>query len=81
MRFADGKTNIAFTGVGENAFRDVEAEKVLSGKPLNNESITAAVDAALQGVMVLSDHYASEDYRRHLAKVYLRKALNTVSGL
>ncbi|NII28167.1 xanthine dehydrogenase family protein subunit M [Pseudoflavitalea sp. X16] len=78
MRFADGKTNIAFTGVSENVFRAGRAEKVVSGNPLNDASIAAAVGAALQGVSILSDHYASEEYRSHLAKVYLKKALLAV---
>lgn len=78
MRFVDGKTNIAFTGISENAFRAGRAEKVVSGNPLNNDSIAAAVGAALQGVSILSDHYASEEYRSHLAKVYLKKALLAV---
>jgi carbon-monoxide dehydrogenase medium subunit len=81
MRFPNGKTNIAFTGVSDNAFRDADAEAVVSGKTLASDTIAAAVDAALQGVTILSDHYASEDYRRHLAKVYLKKALVAVSGL
>jgi aerobic carbon-monoxide dehydrogenase medium subunit len=78
MRFADGKTNIAFTGVGENAFRDTGAEQAIAGKPIDDTSINAAMEAALEGVMVLSDHYASEAYRKHLAKVYLKKALMMV---
>ncbi len=32
VRFADGKTNIAFTGVAENAFRDTGAEQAISGQ-------------------------------------------------
>ena len=39
MRFPDGKTNIAFTGIAENAFRDANAENEVSGKPLNDDSI------------------------------------------
>ena len=78
MRFPDGKTNIAFTGVSDNAFRDADAETEVSGKPLNNDSIEAAANAALRNVNVLSDHFASEEYRRHLAKVYLKKALQAV---
>jgi carbon-monoxide dehydrogenase medium subunit len=80
MRFADGRTTIAFTGVGENAFRDTGAEQAVSGKQLDEATIAAAMDAALQGVTVMSDHYASEPYRRHLAKVYLKKALMAVKA-
>jgi aerobic carbon-monoxide dehydrogenase medium subunit len=61
--------------VGENAFRDTGAEQAIAGKPVDETSITAALNAALQGINVMSDHYASEAYRRHLAKVYLRRAL------
>jgi carbon-monoxide dehydrogenase medium subunit len=78
MRFADGKTNIAFTGVADNAFRDSHAEEALSGKAINNDSIHAAVIAALQHVDVMSDRFASKTYRKHLAKVYLKKALEAV---
>ena len=78
MRFPDGKTNIAFTGVSEHAFRDSTAENEVSGKSLNNDSISAAADAAISNVTVLGDQFASEEYRKHLAKVYLKKALNAV---
>ncbi len=79
MRSPDGKTNIAFTGVCDNAFRDSNAETAVSGKEINDSSIAAAANAAVQGVSVLSDHYASEEYRKHLAKVYLKKALQAVT--
>jgi carbon-monoxide dehydrogenase medium subunit len=80
VRFADGKTNIAFTGVAEIAFRDAGAEQAIAGKTIDDTSINAAINAALQNVTVLSDHYASEAYRKHLAKVYLKKALMAVKG-
>ncbi|MGZ8552199.1 MAG: FAD binding domain-containing protein [Chitinophagaceae bacterium] len=79
MRFPDGKTNIAFTGVSENAFRDSHAENEVSGKPLNTESIASAANAAANNIIVLGDHFASAEYRSHLAKVYLKKALNAVT--
>jgi len=79
MRFADGKTTIAFTGISDNAFRDSNAESAISGKAINEDSIAAAVNAAVQNVNIVEDHYASEEYRTHLAKVYLKKALQAVS--
>jgi carbon-monoxide dehydrogenase medium subunit len=78
MRFPDGKTNIAFTGVSENAFQDKQAELEVSRKPLNDDSIAAAANAAVNGVNVLGDLFASEEYRKHLAKIYLKKALVAV---
>ena len=79
MRFPDGKTNIAFAGVSENAFRDTAAENEVSGKALNDDSISAAASAAISNVTVMGDHFASDEYRRHLAKVYLKKALDAVN--
>ncbi len=78
VRFPDGKINIAFTGVSENAFRDTAAENEVTGKELNNDSISAAANAAVSKVTVLGDHFASAEYRNHLAKVYLKKALKAV---
>ncbi len=78
VRFPDGKTNIAFTGVSENAFRDSGAENEVSGKELNEASILAASTAALSSVTVLGDRFASAEYRDHLAEVCLKKALEAV---
>lgn len=78
MCFPDGKINIAFTGVSENAFRDSSAENEISGKELNDDSISSAVNASVSNVTVLGDHFASPEYRNHLAKVYLKKALEAV---
>ena len=75
MRLPDGKTNIAFTGLSEHAFRDSNAEKEISGKPLDDDSITATMKTAAEGVNILGDNFASEEYRKHLAKMYLKKAL------
>lgn len=79
MRKANGKVNIAFTGVADTPFRDREAEQALAGKDFDAASIDAAVNAAVNGVNVLGDHFASEEYRKHLVKVYLRKALQAVA--
>ncbi|GAA4395426.1 xanthine dehydrogenase family protein subunit M [Nibrella viscosa] len=81
MRFPDGKINIAFTGVAEYAFRDKGAEQAVAGNTLDAASMDAAVNAALQGqdVSFMGDNFASEEYRRHLAKVYLKRALQAVA--
>ena len=78
VRFPDGKTKIAFTGAADNAFRATSAENAL-GETINDESIAAAADAAVQGVIFLSDNFSSAEYRKHLTKVYLKKALKAVS--
>ncbi|WP_153798769.1 FAD binding domain-containing protein [Foetidibacter luteolus] len=79
LRKPDGVTNIAFTGVSDNAFRDAAAEQAVAGKPLDDATIEAAANAAAEGVSILSDHYAAADYRKHLAKVYLKKVLHAVA--
>jgi carbon-monoxide dehydrogenase medium subunit len=79
MRFANGKTNIAFTGVGENAFRDNEAENAVAGNAIDEASINKAMNNLLKNITVMGDHFASQEYRRHLAKVYLKKALQAVA--
>lgn len=73
MHSPNGKVNIAFTGVSDTPFRDTAAEAALAG---NN--VDAACSAASESVTIMSDHFASEEYRKHLAKVYLRKALEAV---
>ncbi|MDO1445685.1 xanthine dehydrogenase family protein subunit M [Rhodocytophaga aerolata] len=79
LRSSDKKTTIAFTGVADYAFRDTAAEQVVSGKILDTNTIADAMNAAVYGVNVLSDNFASEDYRRHLAKVYLKRALQAIA--
>ena len=67
--------SVAFNGVGEYAFRDTNVEIALTGKAATAENIIAAANQAAQGVDLMSDHFASENYRLHLAKVFAKKAL------
>lgn len=78
LRYPGQKTNTAFTGVADTPFRDTEAEKAVSGKSLDAANIDAAINAAVQRVSVLSDNFASQEYRKHLAKVFLKRALQAV---
>jgi aerobic carbon-monoxide dehydrogenase medium subunit len=78
VRHPDRSIRIAFTGVSDFAFRDQAAEQALQGKQLDEQSIADAVIVSLKGVRIASDHYASVEYRTHLAQVYLKKALVAV---
>lgn len=69
------KVRVAFTGVAEKAFRDRAVEDALTGKPPDERSIADAAQRAAEGVEPLSDIFASADYRRHLARVYAKRAL------
>jgi aerobic carbon-monoxide dehydrogenase medium subunit len=73
MKLAGGGIRIAFSGVSDTPFRDAAAEAAY-----NKAGIDDACNAAAENVTIMGDHYASEHYRKHLAKVYLRKALEEV---
>jgi carbon-monoxide dehydrogenase medium subunit len=66
---------VAFTGVSETAFRDTAVENALNGKQTDEATIMSAAVIAAESVSILSDHFASEEYRKHLAKIYLKRAL------
>jgi aerobic carbon-monoxide dehydrogenase medium subunit len=76
----DGNTikdaRVAFNGVSDHAYRAKAVEAALIGKDFNDDTIRNAAEHATEGTsMIMSDHYADEAYRAHLAKVYCRRAL------
>jgi carbon-monoxide dehydrogenase medium subunit len=66
---------VGITGVASKAYRAAAVESALLGKALHDQIIAEAATHATDGVDVNSDLYASEDYRRHLAQVHTRRAL------
>jgi carbon-monoxide dehydrogenase medium subunit len=70
---------IGFSGVGETAFRDSRVEDELRGNTLNESAIAAASAKAADARSVLSDVFVSEEYRRAMAKVYLKRALTKLT--
>jgi aerobic carbon-monoxide dehydrogenase medium subunit len=66
---------IGITGVASKAYRAEPVEQALKAKALNDNTIAEAASHATDGVDSNSDLYASEDYRRHLAQVYTRRAI------
>ncbi len=66
---------VAFTGVADTPFFDEKVSSALTGQTLNDETIAAAVASAAQGTDILGDHFASEEYRAHLAQVYAERAI------
>ena len=70
------EARVAFNGVsGEGAFLDEAVSAALVGKAATLETIEAAVAGAAERIDINEDHYASKTYRRHLAKVYAKRAL------
>ena len=70
---------IGFSGVGETAFRDSRIEDALRGNTLNESAIASASAKAADDRSVLSDVFVSEEYRRAMAKVYLKRALTNLT--
>jgi carbon-monoxide dehydrogenase medium subunit len=64
---------VGITGVGEIAYRATAVENALRGKPAS--AFADAAKHAADMVEALGDNYASAEYRRHLAQVYTRRAL------
>ncbi len=71
---------VAFTGVSDGPFRDGNVEAAISGKAATAENIASAAAQAASDVSLNADHYADEDYRQHLARVYAKRALTAVCG-
>lgn len=71
---------VGITGVASKAYRAVAVEAALIGKELDDETIAEAAAHATDGVDANSDLYASEDYRRHLAQVHTRRAIQRAIG-
>lgn len=66
---------VGITGVASKAYRATAVEQALAGKELIEANIVAAASHATDGVDANSDLYASEEYRRHLAVVHTRRAI------
>lgn len=69
------KANVGITGVSSKAYRATAAEAGLAGKKLSEQTIAEAASHATDGVDVNGDLFASADYRRHLAVVYVKRAI------
>jgi len=74
VRRADGSVDssaIAFTNMGPKPVRATAAELALKSP----DDIEAAAEASLEGTDPPSDTQGSAEYRRHLAKVLVQRAL------
>lgn len=69
------RARIGVTGVGPAAYRPRAVEDLLTGKALNDQVIASAAEKAAEGVEVNEDLFASADYRRHLASVFTKRAV------
>ncbi len=66
---------IGLTGVGTKPTLAVGSMEAFIGSDGSADAISAAAQRATEGVTVLEDLYGSEEYKAHLARVYVARAL------
>jgi carbon-monoxide dehydrogenase medium subunit len=71
---------IGLTHMGGTPLRATAAEEALRGQPLNADTIRAAAENAAEGTEPPADLNASADYKRHLARVLCRRALEAAAA-
>jgi carbon-monoxide dehydrogenase medium subunit len=82
-RAADGScedVRIGLTHMASTPLRATAAEQALRGGPLDERSIAAAAELAAEGTEPPADLNASAEYKRHLARVLTRRALEAAAG-
>ena len=81
LKVSGGKIESAalgLSGVSQNAYRATAVEKALRGKPV--AAIREAAAHAAENIEALGDYYASAEYRKHLATVMTRRALEQAAS-
>ncbi|HEY8204973.1 MAG TPA: xanthine dehydrogenase family protein subunit M [Pyrinomonadaceae bacterium] len=71
--------SIGVTGVSSKAYRASAVETALTGAELNDSTIDSAAAHATDGIDINGDVFASDEFRRHLAAVYTRRAIAAAS--
>lgn len=69
------EARVAVTGVGTKPTLVEGVAEALIGTDGSASAVEAAAEHALEGVTVLEDLYGSEEYKSHLAKVYVRRSI------
>jgi carbon-monoxide dehydrogenase medium subunit len=72
---------IGLTNMGSVPIRASAVEDALRGQPLSKEAIAKAAEQAAEGTDPPADLNASADYKRHLARVLCRRAIEEAAGL
>ena len=79
---ADGScedVRIGLTNMGSTPLRASAAEEALRGRQLDAGAIAAAAEQAAEGTEPPGDLNATPDYKRHLARVLTRRALEAAA--
>ena len=72
---------VGLTNMASVPLRAGAVEDALRGQPLNKDSIAKAAEQAAEGTDPPADLNASAEYKRHLARVLTRRALEEAAGL
>ncbi len=82
IRDASGRcasARVAIGGLGSGPIRALATETELQGKPLTPQVIAAAAAKAAENTDPMDDPYADAEYKRHMATVYARRALEAAT--
>jgi aerobic carbon-monoxide dehydrogenase medium subunit len=74
------EARVGITGAATHASRASGVEQALLGRPLDAANVAAAASRAADGLDLMSDSYASSDFRAHLTRVLARRALLEAAG-
>lgn len=72
---------VGLTHMGTTPLRARQVEQALIGQPVDAGRIRAAAEAAAEGTDPPGDLNATPDYKRHLARVLVRRALEQAAGV
>ena len=71
---------VGLTNMGSVPLRATAVEEALRGQELSAENIAKAAEQAAEGTNPPADLNATADYKRHLARVLTRRALQEAAG-
>ena len=74
------KASIGITGAGTKAVRAKGVEAAIAGKAADVASIQAAAEKGADGVDVQADLQGSEEYKKHLLKVFSKRAIEAAAA-
>jgi len=75
------KASVGITGVAGAAYRATPVEEAIAGKAPSAENIEAAAAYAADDIVPFEDLYATPEFRRHLAEVWTRRALDRAARM
>jgi carbon-monoxide dehydrogenase medium subunit len=75
------EVRVGLTNMGSVPLRATAVEEALRGQELSPQNIAAAAEHAADGTEPPADLNASVEYKRHLARVLCRRALEHAAGL